>query len=168
MALIVLVIHGLAGDHARATSPELAATVEGLRTGLQAFSPMIPTPAVLGSAYAAGDASRLEQWRNLLAGGSTQGARIGTLLASALIARSNGRDEDALAQLRELKAVPIRTDQFYLRSVAAQHEAELLMRRGDREGAKAAADAAREPFQKAGATWYLGELDRRAREAGIE
>ena len=161
-ALLVLVTHGLAGDDARAVSPEV---IEELGS-FALFAPYA-VAAGLQSAYRTSSVELLKRWRDVSAGGSDL-ARPAELLGAALIARSEGSDDDALARLRELKAARVRRAHFYLRSIAAQHEAELLVRRGDRDGAKAAADAAREPFRTAGATWYLGELDRWAREAGIE
>jgi len=166
-ALAIRVLYGLAGSHERAAA--LPGTIsEVLGSAAPSLGRHVPhfAAATLHSAYLLRDDGLVRHWRDTWA--RALGERhVTALLGDALLARSDGRDDDALAALRAIEETPARRG-FHLRSVAAQQKAELLAKRGDREGARAAADAAREPFRTAGATWYLGELDRWARELGLE
>lgn len=164
-SLFRLVIRGLAGDHAAAAHPDAFPILEAHATAL-AGGDGLPIAAAIASTHAVRDRPALDRWEALLArhfGASSAGA----LLARALAARADGDDDDALAALRGIGAVRTRPIAFYLHSIAAQHVAEILATRGDGDGARAAADAAREPFRTARATWYLDVLDRWSHDLGI-
>jgi class 3 adenylate cyclase len=162
----ISVLHELAGDHAAAAEPDdLGRFDYGSESSWRTQN--LCAPAILRAAYELGDHALLKRWRDAWV--SVFGERsVSALLGDAFVAKAERRDDDAFAALQAIAATTARRAEFYLRSVAAQQEAELLAARGDRAGARAAADRAREPFRKADATWYLAELDRWARALGIE
>lgn len=127
--------------------------------------------AVLTSAFELADSDRLARWQRHIAeiaGKPTMDRLVAaTLFAGALVARLEGREGDALAALRAVVPAADRPQHFYVRSLSHQHAAEILAGRGDPQGASLEYAAAREPWERAGATWYLGQLDARARERGI-
>ena len=163
-ALLLAVIHTGMGAHAKAVDVgEIEPEALGARLGGWAGWVVA---AVASSAFALGDQERLVGWNAHLA----DLADIGDahrIFVRALIARAEGREEDALAELRAVHPAATRRTAVYVGSLAHQQEADLLAGRGDRGGAAAAYAAAREPWERAGATWYLGQLEAWARERGI-
>ena len=127
--------------------------------------------AAISSALALGDGTRLDELLALIEGFDEQrGAwRLDAVrsFARAAIARADGRETDALEELRAVGPLAARPSDFYVRSLARQHAAEILSARGDHQAAGAEYAAAREPWVTAGASWYLGQLDAWARERGI-
>lgn len=170
LALLLAPILTAAGAHTRTLEvAEVEPELLGLR-GAGGWSSVM-NAAAISSALALGDRTRLDWLRALIDGFTDQrGAwRLDAVkfFARAAVARADGREADALADLRAVGPAAGRPSDFYVRSLAHQHAAELLAGRGDRDGAAAAHAAAREPWERAGATWYLGQLDAWARERGI-
>ena len=169
-AMLLAIIHSGTGAHARAmevadVEPELL----GSRGVGGWVSPM--AAAIVSSAFALGDRERLVRWQEHIVGmvdrRGTWPLQACARFANALVARADGRDEDALAELRAVEPATERRHHFYALSLVHRHLAELLAGRGDRDGAAAAYAAARDPWVKASATWHLGQLDAWARERGI-
>jgi len=169
-ALLLAPIFTAAGAHARALEvAEVEPELLGSR-GAGGWSSVM-NAAAISSAFALGDRTRLGQLLGLIEGFSEQrGAwRLDavTSFARAVIARAEGREADALEALRAVGPLAARPSDFYVRSLAHQHAAEILAGRGDHQLAGAEYAAARAPWVTAGATWYLGQLDAWARERGI-
>lgn len=169
-ALLLAPIFTAAGAHARTLEvAEVEPQLLGSR-GAGGWSSVM-NAAAISSAFALGDRTRLEWLGALIDGFAEQrGAwRLDavTSFARAALARVEGREADALEALRAVGPLAARPSDFYVRSLAQQHAAEILAGRGDLEGAAAAYAAAREPWVTAKATWYLAQLDAWARERGI-
>ena len=169
-ALLLAPIFSAAGMHARTLEVvEIEPQLLGQR-GAGGWN-SVTSAAAVSSAFVLGDRVRLDRLRTLIDGLSEQrGAwRLDavTSLARAALAQVEGREADALEALRAVGPLAARPSDFYVRSLAHRHAAELLASRGDRDGAAAAYAAARDPWVEARATWYLGQLDAWARERGI-
>ena len=170
-AMLLTIIHSGIGAHARAME---AADIEPELLGQRVMGGWASAvnAAFVASAFEIGDRERLARWRAYLVGlreepGTWRFLGPSLPLASALVARAEGRDDDALAELRAVEPAGQRRHHFYAQSLVHRHLADLFARRGDRDGAAAAYAAAREPWVKAKATWYLGQLEAWARERGI-
>ena len=159
-------VHFIAGDHRRAIDAAGPAREGFATSGIADLSRMVATLA-LRSASLVEDGTALMQWMDTIRDAGPTRAAGAFQYAIGLAARREGRAADAIGALEEAATIFDEQASPVARVAARQEEIETLVELGRTDEAARVFAQLTPYWRKAGATWYVAQLEAWARERGL-